>query len=275
MAAVWFVIKKILSRLLFPVGQVLVLWLVGAVIWLRRPQRRLGPVLLLAAGLLLLLYSMPVTGGLLLHSLEARNWRYADPAKLQGRGVSFIVVLSGSLRDGELSKADRLGSTSLLRLMEGVRLWRGLPGAKLVLSGGSFFQEETAGRAMAALARELGVPAAAIVLEDASWDTDEQAQRLAALLGQRPFALVTSASHLPRSLATFRAYGLKPLPAPADFYTKGRRLNLYAFLPQLGGLKASETAIYEYLGLAWLWLKGLVGAAPASRGAGPAPAAGG
>ncbi|MEW5913807.1 MAG: ElyC/SanA/YdcF family protein [Thermodesulfobacteriota bacterium] len=265
MAAVWFVIKKLLSRLLFPVGQVLVLWLVGAVIWLRRPERRLGPVLLLAAGLLLLLYSLPAVGGLLLYGLEARNWHYADPARLQGSGVRYIVVLSGSLRDGELSKADRLGSTTLLRVMEGVRLWRGMPGSKLVLSGGSFFLDVTAGGAMAALARELGVPAGAMLVEDASWDTDDQAQRLAALLGQQPFALVTSASHLPRALVTFRAHGLKPLPAPADFYTKGRKLTLYSFLPQLGGLKASETAIYEYLGLTWLWLKDLVGAGPVPR----------
>lgn len=265
MAAFWFVFKKILSRLLFPVGQVLLLWLLGAVLWLRRPRSPLGPALLLAAGLLLLFYAMPVTGGFLLHRLEMRNWRYAQPAKLQGQGVRYLVVLSGGQRGGELSKADRLGDTSLLRLLEGVRLWRSLPGSKLVLSGGSFYLQVATGPAMAALARELGVPAADLLVEPASWDTDDQARRLAALLGDRPFVLVTSASHMPRALAIFRSYSLKPLPAPADFRTKGRKITVFSFLPQVGGLKASEDALYEYLGLAWLWLKGLVGG-PAKGG---------
>lgn len=262
MAAVWFVVKKIIARALFPLGQVLVLWLAGAIIWLRHPRSRLGPVLLLLAGLLLLFYAMPVTGGFLLHRLEAQNWHYAQPAQLKEQGVAYIVVLSGSLRGGELSKYDRLGYSSTLRLMEGVRLWRGLPAGKLVLSGGSFLYKITAARAMADLALELGVPRESIVIEQGSWDTDDQAKALAKLLGAKPFALVTSASHLPRALAIFRSYGLKPLPAPADFMTKGRKLSFYSFLPQAGGLMASEVAFYEYLGLTWRWLKGLVGGGP-------------
>ncbi len=262
MAAFWYVLKKIVARFLFPVGQVIVLWLAGAIIWLRWPKRRLGPVLLLLSGLLLLFYAMPVTGGFLLHSLEKRNWHYAQPAKLQARGVRTLVVLSGSQRGGKLTVGDRLSSDTLRRVLEGVRLWRGIPDSRLVLSGGSFIHKTAIGGAMAELAWDLGVPAKKILVEADSWDTDEQARRLAHLLGSEPFALITSASHMPRALAIFRGYGLKPLPAPADFITKGRKLTFYSFLPQVGGLNASEVALYEYLGLTWLWLKELAGLGP-------------
>jgi uncharacterized SAM-binding protein YcdF (DUF218 family) len=262
MAAVWYVCKKIIARFLFPVGQVLLLWLAGAIVWLRWPKSRLGPALLLSSGLLLLFYAMPITGGFLLHRLEIRNWHYAQSAKLQEQGVRTLVVLSGSQRGGELTTGDRLSSDTMRRVMEGVRLWRGMSESKLVLSGGSFIHKTAIGSAMEDLAKELGVPSQKIVIEADSWDTDDQAKLLAPMLGREPFALITSAAHLPRALAIFRSYGLKPLPAPADFITKGRKLSFYSFLPQVGGLNASEVALYEYLGLTWLWLKGLVGGGP-------------
>ena len=170
-----------------------------------------------------------------------------------------IVVLSGATVDGEVTAADRLGPGTLKRLLEGVRLYKQMPTAKLVLSGGGFFNEVEAGRAMAAMAQELGVPKQAIFLEKASWDTEDQAKLLKRELGGRPFALVTSAAHMPRSLALFRGHGLDPVAAPCDFRTKDMRLTLWSFLPLAGGLKASEDAMHEYLGLVWLRLKRALG----------------
>ena len=265
MSAVWFIAKKLISRMLFPVGQVLLLWLLGALIWWRRPQRRLGPLLMLAAGLWLLVLSLPLTGTLLLHGLELRNYHYATPAELLQKGVNRVVVLSGGVSPGPESPADRLSPQTLKRLWEGVSLWKRMPGAKLVLTGGGFFGPNSEARFMADLAREMGVPPQDMILETASWDTDDQARRLRAMLGQRPFALVTSATHMPRSLLTFRAYGLHPIAAPADFRTKGMQVSLFSFVPQALGLKASEDAVYEYLGLAWLRLKQALGWLP--RGA--------
>ncbi|MCF8034466.1 MAG: YdcF family protein [Desulfarculaceae bacterium] len=257
-----FIVKKVLSRMLFPVGQVLLLWLAGALIWWRRPSRKLGPLLMLGAGLWLVVLSLPVTGSWLIHRLELRNYQYADPADLVHQGVREVVVLSGGMHHGDISQSDRLSQGSLKRLLEGVRLWKQMPGAKLVLTGGSFVGGMSEGEAMAELARSLGVPPRSMVLETGSWDTDDQARRLRNLLGMRPFALVTSATHMPRSLAIFRAFGMDPMPAPADFRTKGTKLSFYSFMPQAGGLQGSEAAFYEFLGLAWLRLKQALGATP-------------
>lgn len=254
MYAILFTVRKLLARLLFPVGLVALLWLAGAVLWLRRPGRRLGPALMAAAGVLLAALSLPPVGQALLAPLEDAAGGYARPADLAAQSVRRIVVLSGSHRVGPLTPADRLGASTTLRLLEGLRLWRGVPGALLVLSGGSFTHQASAAGDMASLAKELGVPAGAIVTETGSWDTADQARALHQRLGDEPFALVTSATHMPRALMLFRCQGLRPVPAPADFVTRGDGGGLWRWLPQASGLKMAQQAAYEYLGLAWAWL---------------------
>jgi len=256
----FFILKKLVSRLLFPLGLVLGLGAVGTLIWLQNPRRRLGPSLVILAGLLLWGFSAPWLAGSLLAPLERMAGPYAQPQELRQLGVSQIVVLSGSQRNPILTPADRCGNSTTLRVLEGFRLWKQTPGATLVFAGGSFFENEPAAKAMAALAAELGVPQAAMRLETASWDTGDQARILTASLGSAPFSLVTSASHMPRALLVFRAHGLHPLPAPCDFHTTGKSsFNLVDLLPQAHGLSLSERATYEYLGLIYFEIRALLG----------------
>lgn len=61
-----------------------------------------------------------------------------------------------------------------------------------------------------------------VTLEDGSRNTRENAQQVAKLLGQRcqqPWLLVTSAWHMPRSMAEFEAVGCKVTAYPVDFRT--------------------------------------------------------
>ncbi|MCB2184800.1 MAG: YdcF family protein [Deltaproteobacteria bacterium] len=261
-ATFYFALKKLVSQLILPVGLVLLWWAGGCLWWARRPKSRGGPGCLVLAGVLLLGFSLPVVAEALLAPLEERAGGYAQPAALAARGVRRVVVLSGGRQAGPLTPADRLGRSTVLRLLEGLRLWKGLPGASLVLSGGAY-EGGSVARDMAQVARELGVPTAALSVEDLSWDTDDQARRLAGLLGKEPFALVTSASHLPRALLIFRQYGLQPVPAPADFRTKSTDAAPWAWLPGSQALNLTHLALYEYYGLTWWWLKELVHPTPA------------
>ncbi len=246
-----------ISRLLFPVGAVLVVWLIGAFFWIRRPQSKFGPILLLMAGAGLWVLSPPLVGWHLLHGLESRAGQYADPDVLTKHGVTHLVVLSGGRRRGELTSADRLAGTTLRRLLEGIRLWRQMPGCYLVLSGGAYDGKHGEAEDMAALARELGVPPEAIILETSSWDTGDQARLLSQRLKDRPFALITSAAHIPRCMMIFKHYGLTPFPAPADFRTRNTVFDYNSFLPNTQGLRRSETAIHEYIGMLWYRVRGL------------------
>ena len=72
------------------------------------------------------------------------------------------------------------------------------------------------------------------------------------LIGNEPFVLVTSASHMPRALKLAQSRGLHALPAPTDH--AARRLywdRVTDYFPSADGLYRSERACYEYLGLAW------------------------
>jgi uncharacterized SAM-binding protein YcdF (DUF218 family) len=260
-----FVAKKLAGVLVMPAGLAALAWLAGAVLWLARPGRRLGPGLMLAAGLGLFALATPAVGWLLLHPVEGAAGPAADPAELAAQGVGAVVVLSGSNHPAQATPAGRCGASTTMRLLEGVRLWRGLEGASLVLSGGSHAGGPPAARTMAGLAGWLGVPEDALVLETGSWDTEDQARRLARLLAGRRAALVTQAAHLPRALAMFRAYGLHCLPAPADRATgPALELAVVDLVPSAAGLEMSRTAFYERVGLLWFRLRQLLGLAPAA-----------
>jgi len=68
----------------------------------------------------------------------------------------------------------------------------------------------------ARVAESLGVPRSQIMTLDEPKDTEEEAAAVAKAIGQQPFLLVSSASHLPRAVIFFRNAGLQPIPAPAN-----------------------------------------------------------
>jgi uncharacterized SAM-binding protein YcdF (DUF218 family) len=112
---------------------------------------------------------------------------------------------------------------------------------------------------MRALAVGLGVDPATLDLDTVSPDTETQAEVVRARLGTEEFYLVTSASHMPRSLALFRKAGTNPLPAPTHFLTQtDRGLSPGNFFPGSGGLRLAEATTYEYLGLAWAKVRGKI-----------------
>ena len=96
-----------------------------------KKRNRAGIVLLSAAGITLLAFSLVWTGLALLRPLEDEAGPYADPAKLRSAGVEYIVVLGGTSFTSEMSASD-IWDRSVLRLLEGVSLWKDIPGAKLV-----------------------------------------------------------------------------------------------------------------------------------------------
>ena len=254
-----FLTKKVLSVLVYPLGIALLLWLVGVVRWLFRPRSRAGLLLVWCGALWLLVVSLPATGFYLLHPLETRAGPYADPTSLRTKGVKFVVVLGGDLRRGNLTAADRVAYTSLVRLMEGVRLWKAIPGAKLVLSGGTYSSDVMdCAEAMAIMAAQLGVPAEATILERGSWDTQDEAHLLKPILGKDAFAMITTASHMPRAMMTFARARLRPIPAPADFETLDFALDYRAFLPDARGIATTQKAVHEYFGIMALFIKRLV-----------------
>jgi uncharacterized SAM-binding protein YcdF (DUF218 family) len=108
-------------------------------------------------------------------------------------------------------------------------------------------------------ALELGIRPDDIVLEKDSKDTKDEALFIKEMLGDERFILVTSASHMPRSLALFRKQGMDPIPSTTDFLIKDNGLQKsISIFPSTDDIDMAKRAVYEYLGIAWAKLRGQI-----------------
>ena len=260
-----YVLKKIFSRLLFPIPLCIEVLLVGLLLlWFTRKQKA-GKIVVTLAGVLLFLFSSHFFSGMLLTPLESRypplviTSGARPPVGLSE--VKFIVVLGGGFsHEAGRPVAIQLNESSIARLVEGVRVSKVLNCCKLVLSGGPEPDRvSSAAQTMAQLAQDLGVGRQDVILETQSRDTEDEARLVAPIVGQQPFILVTEASHMPRAMALFRKHGTRPIADPVDFRTShSQAIAPDQVFPGAGDLSGSERAVYEYLGLAWAKILGKI-----------------
>ena len=198
---------------------------------------------------LLALFSYTPFSDIALRSLECRYASLVDVSQFSD--IKWVVVLGGGHNsDSRLIATSQLSESSLSRLVEGVRIHRLLPESRLVLSGGAVFDPVSEAEVMARAAEIMGVEGDGIILEELSRDTGDQARLVQKIVGDERFILVTSASHMPRSMALFRKSGMEPIPAPTDYRVKERQgISPGVFFPNAGSLRKMEMVFHEYLGL--------------------------
>ena len=247
-----YVLKKIITVLIYPTGAAL-LFLFAGLILLVKSRKRAGTLLISVGTVVLLIFAMGWSGFVMLKSLEDEAGPYADPALLRQAGVKYIVLLGGSSVFDDMIPPDSWESVNP-RFLEAIRLWKAIPNATLLMSGGSDNSEE----AMLSLCARFGVRKESLITETKAMDTSDEARWASKYVGKQPFALVTSAYHMPRSLRQFRAIGTNPIPCPCDYRTT-RQWPLYQFLAPCGaGLYYSEIALKEYYGGLFYWVKSLI-----------------
>jgi uncharacterized SAM-binding protein YcdF (DUF218 family) len=258
-----FTLKKILSAFLQPYCLGLEFFIFGLVLlWFTRHQRPGKIVVTVGVSILLILGLSPVSDSLL-RSLEMRYppVLYSQPGGIHlpiPSHIPWIVVLGGGFTpDNHQPVTSGLASESLARLTEAVRLYRMLPGSRLILSGGAVYGSIPESEALAETARIMGVPVRDLLLESQSRDTEEQALLLKPFVGNTPFLLVTSAYHMTRSMAIFQKQEMVPIAAPAAFKALARQDSDPAwYFPKASDLLRSEMVFHEYLGLLWYRLSG-------------------
>lgn len=171
--------------------------------------------------------------------------------------VKWVVVLGGGHFDIEdVPVNNLLSGASIKRLVEGMRLLRQLPQARLLLSGGGETKRHTEAVLLGQLSQWFTVPKDKIVLEPGSLNTEEQAKALVPLLNKEPFYLVTSAIHMPRSMLLCQQQGLNPIAAPTDYTFIWHDSN-YArmVIPNVYNLYYLSIALHELLGRGWFALR--------------------
>jgi len=206
--------------------------------------------LMAASGLVVLVFGCGPVARALLRPLEL-SYPTWDPDVSPALTIERIVLLTAWAGDNpDLPAGVRLNDSSASRAIVTMQLWRLHPHASVIVSG-----DPRNARDLGNVLLSLGLPADRLVLESESRNTADSATRVVPLLAGKPFALVTSAGHLPRSMATFAKAGLDPLPVPADYRLPGR-MTMASFIPGPRALHASDLAVHEYLGLAWYRMLG-------------------
>ncbi|MFT3741958.1 MAG: ElyC/SanA/YdcF family protein [Gammaproteobacteria bacterium] len=237
--------KKILSSFFLPLPIIWILLLVGLCLLFFTHKQTAGKVMVLVA---MVIFTLAVTP-LSIYLMKPLELRY--PPLLTPPAVKYIVVLGGGqiYAKGYPPNA-QLGLSTLSRLVEGIRLYRTAPGAKLLLSGGGAYQLRPEAVTMQLTAVALGVKPGDIVVDTRSRDTEEQAKKIKAMVGDQPFVLVSAGYHLPRAMALFEREGLHPVPAPTELFATGV-VGAVRWI-SIKNINTLYYALHEYMGLLWI-----------------------
>jgi uncharacterized SAM-binding protein YcdF (DUF218 family) len=252
-------LSKILPLFIYPLGLSLVLCSIALIVVLRgKSKARSWSVTLIsvALGILLVSSSRPVSDALV-RSLE---WQNIPTGELPT--ADAIVVLGGGIRPQISPRPWVEVAEAGDRIIYGARLWQARKAPLLIVSGGRAEWLGEGGNPesedMAVIATTLGIPITAIIQDATSLNTRENAVNVQAILTQRSLRkilLVTSALHMPRSLAIFRKLGIEAMAAPTDFLTvnsdnaKGFVGTLLDLLPEAEALKNTTNALKEVVGI--------------------------
>jgi uncharacterized SAM-binding protein YcdF (DUF218 family) len=239
---------KALTYLLTPSAVAALLIAAGflALLWNRaRPAARW---LIGAGALMALVFSSGLTATLLMSPLEYQYPRLENATAWPK--VRHIVVLTGwATEDTAMPLSGRLNVSSAYRLLMAMEVYRERPDCEVIVSG-----DAPTARIMGEVLTRLGLPADRLRLEDASTSTMQSFEHLAPMLAGKPFFLVTSGGHMPRSMQMARSHKLEAVPVPTD-HQMPRDWRKAGWLPLASSFAVSDLAIHEYLGRAWFTLQ--------------------
>jgi uncharacterized SAM-binding protein YcdF (DUF218 family) len=250
----FFVLSKVVFFLIQPSTLCVALLLVGAVLSRSERYASAGKRFVVIGTIALLIAGFSPLGNVLIWPLEER---FSRPAMADlGDRIDGIIILGG-FEEPRMTEARQTLSLNEAadRLTEAVTLARRFPAAKVVFTGGAadlLGRVQPAAEKVRAFLVDAGVSTERIVLEDASRNTRENATMTRDLVKPQPgsrWVLVTSAFHMPRSIAAFRHAGFDVVAWPADYRTAGAGDMLRPFDSLDGGLRRVDTAIKEYIGL--------------------------
>ena len=203
----------------------------------------------------LFIFSYAPFSNALLYSIESTYPTLHQAPK----DVKYIYVLGGAHTTDESQPiTSQIYPVSVVRLNEGIRLYNQLEGkAKLIVSGYSgLFDPNTHAVMQERLAHALGVPKEHIILRSSPRDTQEEAVAAKKLCAKNKLILVTSASHMGRSMKFFKHEGLTPIPAPTNHLASTQHPN-YTDIFSSDALVQSHIAVHEVIGLVWQKIKGI------------------
>ncbi|MCF6330435.1 MAG: YdcF family protein [Sulfurimonas sp.] len=244
-----FLLKKLITFFIEPLGLIIILFVFGLWFLFDGKQKLAKQFLSFSFGFLLL-FSYPPFSNYLVKKLENQYSKYDYKTN-----VKYIHVLgSGHNTDALQPISSNLASSGTKRVLEGIIIHKKIPNSKIIFTGYEGDTNETNAKMNSMLALALGVDEKNMILNGIPNDTRMEAVYMKSIVGHDPFVLVTSATHMPRSMLLFESMGMKPIPAPTDF--RKNEIITYFKAPNIGALEDSRMAIHEFLGILWAKIRG-------------------
>lgn len=256
----FFFFSKIFWLFVQPVSLAVLFGLIGLALSFGRWRWLSRTALLLAVGLIFA-SAFTTLGHILIRPLESA---FAPPVAAPA-AVAGIIVLGGGM-DAEVNEVrggyelNQAGD----RFVEALRLAAMYPAAKIVVTGGLGNIEQSGEPEAVAGGRfflDMGIAQDRLVQESASRNTEENAQLTKALVDPKPgetWLLVTSASHMPRSMGLFRKANFDVVPWPVDYRGAGVETFGLTLHQPAENLALTTLAIREWIGLAAYYLTGKI-----------------
>ena len=254
----FFPLSKILGFFALPSNLLITLGLLGALMLATR-FARVGRRLLVFSVLSITIIGLSPLGNILILPLEQRFPQW-DEAREMPDG---IVVLGGAIGpELSLVRSEVSLNESAERVTVVAALARRYPQARIVYSGGNgglIIRDGNEAEFALKLFQSFGIDPARIIAEDRSRNTVENAVFSKQLANPKPgerWLLVTSAYHMPRSIAVFRRAGFEVEAYPVDFRTRGWIDAVVPFGAVGDGIRRTDTAMREWVGLVAYWISG-------------------
>lgn len=244
-----FLLKKIVSAFLLPIPIGLFLLLI-AFIYLMFNSHKKAKIFSFIALLWFVLLSFQPISDAILKPLENTHVSLQETPN-----VKYVLVLgSGHKSDDDLSITSQIKMVGINRLVEGIRHYKNLENAKLIVSGYGGYDENSHASMQEKLAISLGVNKEDIIRLDTPKDTKEEAIEVKKIVKNEQIILVTSASHMKRSVLLFKKEDLDVIASPTNHMAYGSDSLSSYFSAR--NIRNCEIAIHEYLGLIYSSLRG-------------------
>jgi len=247
----FFILSKTVGFFTIPSNFLLAIGLLGVVLLCTR-FRRLASWLVVTSLVLIALVGFSPLGNVLLLPLEQRF-----PPWDASRGPpDGIVVLGGAiLPEVSLARGAVALNESAERITGTAELARRYPNARIIFTGGTsslMFDAPVEAPIAVKEFEALGIAHERITAEEQSRNTIENAVFSRLLADPKPgerWLLVTSAFHMPRAIAAFRAAGFPVEAYPVDWRTRGPIDAAEPFASFTDGLARTDLAMHEWIGL--------------------------
>jgi len=180
------------------------------------------------------------------------------PEKLQ----AGVILGGGNVRFNK-NLQQFIYSSNVGRFNEAVRLLKNDKIDYLIISGGDPIKPALhlwpEAKSMNKLALEFGVPEDKIIIEKDSLDTSQQSVYLKKVFEKnniKNFYLITSAVHMPRSIAVFKKQGLNPIAFPVSYKSSDNFSYFYKW--RLTNMFLLHESLHEIFGYIYYAISGKV-----------------